>query len=99
MIKKEKFKVTKNLNMQTSFGIIPGSKQNGVLLDVSLEVDPSKQYGWFEFYDEETGGDRWYASGGIWFIGTAVTDYDGIFELPEFIMDKLEDWGYDLSTL
>ena len=56
MIKKESFTVTQNLNMQTSHGIIPGSQQNGVLLDVTLEMHLNKQWGCFEFYDEETDG-------------------------------------------
>ena len=69
-----------------------------------VAIDPDHQYGgWYETYDVETGGDRFYA-GGI--LETAhdedpqggnvivrLTGYDGCFELPEYITDELEKEG------
>ena len=96
---KTHFKVIANLNMQTTSGIIPGSTQKGVELSVSITTNDEVRNGWFELYDDETGGERWYASGGLWFEGNKVVDYDGVFELPKFIEDKLVEMGYDLSEL
>ena len=56
-------------------------------------------YGWFELYDIETGGDEWYAEGGLWLEGNVVTEYDGVFALPPAITDKLKEWGYDVSEV
>lgn len=95
--KREDFQVTAYVTKSTSYGII--DKQDGVELDVTLEMDFDKQYGWFEIHDVETGGDDWYASGGIWVKGNKVVDYDGVFSLSDFIIDKLKAWGYDVSDL
>jgi hypothetical protein len=95
--KSEDFQVTAYVTKSTSYGII--DKQDGVELDVTLEMDFDEQYGWFEVYDVETGGDDWYASGGIWVKGNKVVDYDGVFSLSDFIISKLEEWGYDVSDL
>jgi hypothetical protein len=95
--KSEDFQVTAYVTKSTSYGII--DKQDGVELDVTLEMDFDEQYGWFEVYDVETGGDDWYASGGIWVKGNKVVDYDGVFSLSDFIIDKLKEWGYDVSDL
>ena len=95
--KREDFQVTAYVTKSTSYGII--DKQDGVELDVTLEMDFDKQYGWFEISDVETGGDDWYSSGGIWVKGNKVVDYDGVFSLSDFIIDKLKAWGYDVSDL
>jgi hypothetical protein len=95
--KSEDFQVTAYVTKSTSYGII--DKQDGVELDVTLEMDFDEQYGWFEISDVETGGDDWYASGGIWVKGNKVVDYDGVFSLSDFIIDKLKEWGYDVSDL
>ena len=95
--KSEDFQVTAYVTKSTSYGII--DKQDGVELDVTLEMDFDEQYGWFEISDVETGGYGWYASGGIWVKGNKVVDYDGVFSLSDFIIDKLKEWGYDVSDL
>ena len=48
-------------------------------------------------YDEETGGNEWYAEGGLWFDNKELTDYDGVFELPQPVINKLKELGYDTS--
>jgi hypothetical protein len=95
MIKKETYKATQVLSLQNSFGVI---KEEEVELEVTLAIK-DEDYAFFEFYDVETGGDDWYAEGGIWLKGKTVTDYDGVFALPPFITNKLESWGYDTSEL
>ena len=82
------------LSASNSFG--QTRKPRKVELDVTVGIKDNGD-GWFELYDIETGGDDWYAEGGLWFDGKTLTDYDGIFELPKFIVDKLNELGYDVS--
>ena len=72
-------------------------------MDASVSIDPDHQYGgWYETYDRETGGDRFYAEG---ILETAHDEdgsvrlvvYDGCFELPAFIPDALELKGVILD--
>ena len=70
-----------------------------VVMDSTIGIDPDHQYGgWYETYDLESGGERFYA-GGI--LETAhdedgsvrLVGYDGCFELPDFIIKALEEKG------
>lgn len=92
---KIEFKAVENLSLENSFGTI--KEQSGVELDVTIGITEEDEYGWFEFYDTETGGDDWYAEGGLWFEGKVLTDYDGVFALPVCITDKLRELGFDPS--
>jgi len=81
----------------------------GTLLEVTVRIhndDPhyhNEERGSFEIYDVKTGGDRVYAEGGLWFDKyegvNYLRDYDGVFELPEYIMDKLVEWGYSMDHI
>ena len=97
MTKQETFQATQCLQLETSYGVL--RKQNDVELDVSVRVNDSDQYGSFEIYDIETGGEDWYAEGGLWFEGNKVVDYDGVFSLPIPVINKLKEWGYDVSEV
>ena len=90
------FKVTTDMRMETSHGSY--GHQKAVELDVTIGFKDDT-YGWFEICDVETGGDNWYAEGGIWMYNGVVTDYDGVFELPDFIVNKLNELGIDTSEL
>ncbi len=79
-------------------------QNNNITLEVTVGVKIDEQYhmpvrGWFEVSDIETGGNEWYAEGGLWFTGNQVTDYDGVFSLPSVVTDKLREWGYDVSEV
>jgi hypothetical protein len=87
------FITTESLSLENSFGTI--KEQEGIELDVTIGVDD--EAGWFELYDTETGGDNWYAEGGLWFEGKELTDYDGVFALPVCVINKLKELGYDMS--
>jgi len=92
----QSFKTTlPHVAMTTAYDVDQDRATN-VVMDSSIGIDPDHQYGgWYETYDLETGGDRFYA-GGI--LETAhdedgsvrLVGYDGCFELPEFITDALE---------
>ena len=96
MKRKETFQATQSLALENSFGVL--KEEKGVVLEVTVGIN-SDEYGWFELYDVESGGDEWYAEGGIWFDGKTVTQYDGVFCLPIPIIDKLKEWGYDVSEV
>ena len=38
--------------------------------------------------------DGWYIEGGIEFEGMNIVGYDGVFELPDFIINTLVEMGY-----
>ena len=90
-----KFDTEVTLSASNSFGQTREVETTNVEVIVRL----NGERGSFEFYDEETGGENWYAEGGLWFNGKELVDYDGIFELPKFVADKLEELGYDISML
>lgn len=72
----------------------PEGKEYTINYEVGL---PKDEYGYFEIWDEETGGNRWYSEGGLWFDGKTLRDYDGISELPKAICDILDANGCDAS--
>ena len=93
------FKTTlPHVAMTTAYDVDKDRATN-VEMDTSIGIDPDHQYGgWYETYDLESGGDRFYA-GGILEVywddngDVRLTGYDGCFELPEFITDALEAKG------
>jgi hypothetical protein len=96
MNKKETFQVSEALSLENSFMTL--KQDNNVLLEVTVGIN-SEDYGWFELYDIETGGDEWYAEGGLWIEDKVITGYDGVFSLPTAVTDKLKEWGYDVSEV
>ena len=54
-----------------------------------VKISPTTQYGYFE--NVKTGG-----GGGLWFDGSELVDYDGVFELPKDVVDMLSGAGYDV---
>jgi hypothetical protein len=74
-------------------------RAENVEMETSISVDPEHRYGgWYETYDTETGGGRFYAEGVLEVThdtpdGTFLTGYDGCFDLPEYIIEALEEKG------
>ena len=95
MKRKETFEVQQALSLENSFGVL---KQETVLLEVTVGIN-SPDYGWFELYDIESGGEEWYAEGSLQIEGNQITGYDGVFALPEAILTKLKEMGYDTSEV
>ena len=81
---------------QNSFGIVDSC--NDVVLNVTIGIN-STEYGWFEFYDIATGGNEWYAEGSLNFDNGELIGYDGVFCLSDFIVDKLEELGYNVADM
>ena len=88
--------VTTNMVRQNSFGII--DEESKVQLHITIGIN-SDTRGWFELYDVKSGGNHWYAEGGLWFDGKEVVDYDGVFCLSSYIVEKLKEMGYDTSNI
>jgi len=95
-MKTETYKTHEDLALENSFGTV--AEESGIPLEITLSIKDN-DYGCFELFDLKTGGQNWYAEGGIWFEGNVVTDYDGVFALPPAITDKLKEWGYDTSEV
>ena len=59
--------------------------------------DKSGEQGGFEIYDVESGGEDYYAEGGLEFTGKVLDGYDGVFSLDENVVECIKDWGADTS--
>jgi len=92
----QEFIATESLSLENSFGTI--KEQQDIELQVTIGIN-SDDYGWFELYDVQTGGEDWYAEGGLELDGMSVTGYDGVFALPVCILNKLKEMGYDISEV
>ena len=84
------------MSLGNSFGTI--KEEDKVILEVSVGINHG-EYGWFEVYDDKTGGENWYAEGGLWFRNKELVDYDGVFELPTCVLDKLEEIGINVTNM
>lgn len=70
-------------------------------MHTTIGIDP-EHGGWYETYDENTGGERFYAEGELEVDfepngGVTLTGYDGCFELPEHIIEALEKKGVNID--
>lgn len=85
------------VSMRTAYGTDLDKAEN-VKMDTEVCVDPlHPEGGWYETYDLETGGDRFYAEGvlEVNFDGDKATlvGYDGCHELPDYIINALKEQG------
>lgn len=61
--------------------------------------DKDNERGWFEVYDDESGGEDYYGEGGLSFDGNKLYDYDGVFSLDDEVLKCLKEWGADVSDI
>ncbi|MCP3676110.1 MAG: hypothetical protein GY721_00530 [Deltaproteobacteria bacterium] len=87
------------VSMQTAYDSVL-RESTDVVMSVEIGIDPDHTYGgWYETYDEETGGGDYYAGGVLEITWDAETGqpwlngYDGCFELPDYIVAKLVENG------
>ena len=92
----ESFKAYESLSLENSFVTI--KEQKDIELNVTIGIHDDES-GWFELYDEESGGEEWYAEGGLELDGLSVTGYDGVFALPMCIIEKLQEMGFDTTEI
>ena len=68
-------------------------------MEYHVEWNKKTNYGWFEIYDSESGGEDYYGSGGLSFSGNVLYDYDGVFSLDSEVIKCLKEWGADTSEI
>jgi hypothetical protein len=95
-LEKVEMDVVTSMIRQNSFGII--DEESNVELHITIGIN-SDTYGWFEMYDVKSGGNHWYAEGSLIFQDKCLIDYDGVFSLSSYIVDKLKEMGYDTSEI
>lgn len=90
----EKHKEVEYVNYQTSFN---STKPESRTMNYEVWWDRDGENGSFELHDEESGGNDYYGGGELWFSGDLLTGYDGIFELPEVVVDILKKMGANVE--
>jgi hypothetical protein len=89
------FKKTMYVGYETSMS--PHIEREEKVMEYNVGWKKDEQRGYFEMYDEESGGEDYYAEGSLLFSGNELTDYDGVFELDENVIQCLKDWGADVD--
>ena len=104
---KEERKITKKVTRKVT-------RNDGVTYTMVYEVGfiPSEEYGFFEYYDEESGGEIYHAEGGLWFdteidvdddgrwvANTKCVDYDGVYELNDTVIELCKEMNLDMSEI
>ena len=69
----------------------------------TMWISDERMRGGFEIYDKESGGEMYYAEGGLWFDDDMMlSDFDGAYDLPTFVLeylhenDHLDEWHLNL---
>jgi hypothetical protein len=88
---KGKFTFNSPINSETSYGSTPLADDAASEMEVVINSDGK---GWFDWYIEELDE---YEEGGLWFDENELTDYDGVFSLPEQLITFLEEQGYNME--
>ena len=88
---KGKFTFNSPINRETSYGSTPLADNVESEMEVVVNSDGK---GWFDWYIEELDE---YEEGGLWFEKNELTDYDGVFSLPEQLITFLEEQGYNMN--
>lgn len=66
----------------------------------SIEVgyDRVANYGYFECYDEASGGEYYHVEGGLWTDKRdSLIDYDGVYELDKEVIEIAEELGINMD--
>ena len=96
---KEDFKIVLPEVAMTTAYDIDTARATDVEMDTTICIDPDHGYGgWYETYDVATGGDSFYAEGVLETRhdengNVYLTGFDGCFELPDFILERLVEKG------
>jgi len=95
------FQVFTYVRKENSFGWV--DEPNHINMEVNIFGDENGVPHAYEMYEADSDDDYYYASGvlEVDFIDKKgyLTGYDGIFSLPEFIIDAVEEMGYDVEEL
>ena len=98
MITLEKeFTVVEFVNYENS--IVPLGKPTKTLMSYTVIWYPEDEVGHFEAADKKTNGLNFYAEGGLWFTGSSLVDYDGIFNIPDSVLTALEEMNVNVEEM
>ena len=92
VIKKLEFSFTSPIGYETTSGgnaPLTDETKSIMLLNIDASGEGFADWSVPEFDIEE--------SIGLWFDDNELIDYDGVFELPKELIDKLSELGYDSS--
>jgi len=76
--------------MKIEVKIIEDDEQFEEKVEVQIWYDNFKEEGGFEVADKAEGGNRIYLTGNLYFEGSELIDYDGVYELPLCVLNLLE---------
>ena len=91
----DEVKITKRVTREV---YDPYSEENRTM-HYEVSFIPSKSYGFFEYYDDLSGGCDIHAEGGLWFEDRKCVDYDGVFILSDAIIELCKDMNLDMSEI
>lgn len=67
------------------------------VMEYNVGWNKEEERGWFEMYDEESGGENYYAEGMLEFDENKLVGYDGVFSLDENIIDCVKKMGANIN--
>ena len=67
------------------------------VMEYNVGWNKDEERGWFEMYDEESGGEDYYAEGMLEFDENKLVGYDGVFDLDENIIDCVKEMGANIN--
>jgi len=91
------FKKVRYIGWETSMSPIVEREKKTMKYQVGWNEEEER--GWFEMYDEESGGEDYYAEGCLEFTGKVLDGYDGVFSLDEEVVNRLEKMGADVKQM
>ena len=84
--------IVPTIKWENTFGAI--RSDNYVEMEFKISIIPEENCGYFFMKDLKTGGDKYFGDGNLKFDGNKLTDFDGVYNISEIIIDKLKEWGY-----
>lgn len=87
----KQFKKTRYVGWESSQS--PHIEREEKVMVYNIGWNKDEERGWFEMYDEESSGEDYYAEGGLWFDGSTLIDYDGVFSLSDDVIKCIKSMG------
>ena len=87
----KQFKKTRYVGRESSMTPHIDRKKKVMVYNIGWNKDEER--GWFEIYDEDSGGDDYYAEGSLTFDGNTLIDYDGVFSLSDDVVKCIKSMG------
>mgnify|MGYP003110476541 CR=1 FL=1 len=87
----KQFKKSMYVGYETS--ISPHINREKKVMEYNVGWIKEEERGWFEMYDEDSGGEDYYGEGMLEFNGNKLVGYDGVFSLDENIIDCVKKMG------